>query len=209
MASWVRDDFDCHRTYPATMNWLDMTKEEQKALARTSVAERRTLMERWGLRQGEISPGRSERSRLVASFIPVGGCCVVDVGCGSMRVEAYLPPGTRYIPVDVAKRDERTVIVDVDTTPLPDLGADVVVALGLLEYLNDVPAFLRQVHCNAVITYAPYEHMPNRDRAASGWKNSYTVASLSALVEASGFEITDLIPAPGKQMIWNLKRPSP
>lgn len=187
------------------MDWMDLTKEEQKALARAAVAERRTLIERWRDMGEKVSPGRDERARIAAGFIPAG-LCVVDVGCGSMMpLERHLPPGTRYVPVDVARRDDRTVVVDLNVAPLPDLEADYVVALGLLEYLNDVPGFLRQIRCSAVLSYAPVDQQKSRNRAESGWANAYTVDDISRLCEAAGFEIADLRPCPGKQMIWNLR----
>ncbi len=182
-----------------------MTKEEQKALARASVAERRTLIERWGPRSGPVSPLPSERARLVASFIRAP-CRVMDLGCGRMHVEAYLPAGSHYIPVDVAARDDRTVVVDLNVAPLPDLRPDVVTGLGVLEYLIDVPGLLRQIKCDAIFTYAPQDRMPTRDRAASGWMNDYTTGALSTLMESVGFQIDSLVPCPGNQLIWNLKR---
>jgi len=186
------------------MDWTDLTKEEQKALARSAVAERRTLIERWRDMGEKVSPGRDERARIAASFIPAG-LCVVDVGCGSMMpLERHLPQGTRYIPVDVARRDDRTIVVDLNLAPLPDFGADYVVALGLLEYLNDVPGFLRQIPCNAVLSYAPADQQKPRDRAESGWVNGYTVDAVSRLCQDAGFQIADLCRCPGKQMIWNL-----
>jgi hypothetical protein len=186
------------------MDWIDLPKEQQKALARAAVAERRTLIERWRDMGEKVSPGRDERARIAASYIPAG-LCVVDVGCGSMMpLERHLPQRTRYVPVDVAPRDDRTVVVDLNVAPLPDLGAHYVVALGLLEYLNDVPGFLRQIPCNAVLSYAPVDQQKPRDRAESGWVNSYTVDAVGGLFEAAGFQIADLRRCPGKQMIWHL-----
>jgi hypothetical protein len=182
-----------------------MDKEAQKALMRASVAEGRTLIERWSGMVDHVTEGRMERARIAAGFLPPG-CCVADVGCGAaMPLEAVLPAGSRYLPVDVVKRDERTVVVDLNVERLPDLGADVVVALGLIEYLNDVPAFLGQIGCDAVISYAPADRLPTRDRASSGWKNSYTVESLSELFETTGFRIAAQVQCPGKQQIWSLR----
>lgn len=187
------------------MDWQTLTKDERAALSRASTAERRTLVERWSEPQDEVSRGRAERMRIAASFVPPGAA-VADIGCASMQLERFLPPGTRYIPVDVVARDPRTVVVDLNLARLPPLGADVVVVLGVLEYLNDVPGFVQQLQSDAIVSYAPYDLMPDRDRAASGWKNSYTTTGLGGLFERSGFAIRDLVPSPGKHMIWNLKR---
>lgn len=186
------------------MDWMSLTKEERKALARAAVAERRTLIERWRDMGDKISPGRDERAQIAARFIP-NGCCVVDVGCGTMMpLERHLSPGTRYVPVDVVRRDARTVVVDLNVARLPDLKADYVVALGVLEYLNDVPGFLEQIDCNAIFSYAPVDLEKPRDRAASGWVNSYTIEEIGRLFLRAGFQIAERQPCPGNQMIWNL-----
>jgi hypothetical protein len=190
------------------MKWLELTNEERKALGRTSVAEGRTLVERWVERPFDPRQRPSERARLAASLVPAGCRAVADIGCYSMRLESYLPAGIRYIPVDVARRDHRTVVVDLNVEPLPDLGADAVVALGVLEFLNDAAGLLGQVRCPAIVSYSPLDLKPNLDRAGAGWKNSYTVAGFSAMAEAAGFEIAALMPCPGKQMIWSLRRPA-
>jgi hypothetical protein len=188
------------------MEWTDLTKEEQKTLARAAVSERRTLIERWRHMGGKVSPGWDERARIAAGFIPPARC-VIDVGCGEMMsLERHLPEGTRYIPVDVARRDDRTVVVDLNFAPLPDLGADYAVALGLLDYLYDVPRILGQIPFRAVISYSPVDRHEPCDRAESGWANAYTVDGLERLFHEAGFQIADLRQCPGKQMIWNLLR---
>lgn len=186
------------------MDWMSLTKEERKALARAAVAEGRTLIERWRDMGDKVSAGRDERAQIAAGFIPAG-CRVVGVGCGAMMpLERHLPPETRYLPVDVVRRDARTVVVDLNVARLPDLEADYVVALGVLEYLNDVPGFLGQIDCNAIFSYASVDLEKPRDRAASGWVNAYTTEEMGRLFLRAGFQIAGRRPCPGNQMIWNL-----
>jgi len=61
-----------------------------------------------------------------------------------MTLEQFLAPGTTYIPVDVVSREGRTVVVDLDQETLPAFDAESAVALGLLEYVYDVPRCLRK-----------------------------------------------------------------
>ncbi len=153
-----------------------------------------------------VTPGRLKRARMAARFVPEGSR-VADVGCGkAMPLEAVLPVGSTYVPVDVVRRDARTLVVDLNVEPLPPLDVDVVIGLGLLEYLNDVPGFLTQLPSRAVMSYAPLEQTPGRDRAASGWKNSYTTESLSMAFQEAGFTIVDLIACTHKQWLWHLVR---
>ena len=61
----------------------------------------------------------------------------LDLGCGAMLIEPFLPRGRKYVPVHLTPRDERAVICDFNKDPLPNIeGCGVVVALGVLEHLQ-------------------------------------------------------------------------
>jgi hypothetical protein len=58
-----------------------------------------------------------------ADYIPAAAV-VLDLGCGGMALEGFLPNGCRYIPCDVGRRDERTVICDFNAGQFPDAEAE-------------------------------------------------------------------------------------
>jgi hypothetical protein len=186
----------------------DLDKDERLSLNRNSVRTRTTLVQRWAEMGPIASPGLVERARIAASFIKPGAW-VADIGCGAMVLEPQLPPGTHYIPVDCVPRDDRTVIVDLNKGPLPDLAVDVIVGLGVLEYLDDVPSFLAQIRREAIFTYAPVENSPKHDRASSGWFNAYTAHDMDILFEQAGFEIRQRVPCPGRHILWHLQPRAP
>ncbi|MGA2443394.1 MAG: methyltransferase domain-containing protein [Tepidisphaeraceae bacterium] len=80
----------------------------------------------------------------LAEFVDTSGP-VMDIGCGMMWLEPLLVRGNRYIPVDYVRRDHRTLLVDLNAQPLPEVEAEFAFMSGVLEYVHDVPRFLRQV----------------------------------------------------------------
>jgi hypothetical protein len=80
----------------------------------------------------------------LAKFIDTVGP-VVDIGCGMMWLESQLVRGNAYIPVDYVRRDDRTILLDLNADPWPAIVAEFVFMSGVLEYVRDVPDFLRQL----------------------------------------------------------------
>jgi hypothetical protein len=67
---------------------------------------------------------------------------VVDFGCGEMWLEKCLKPLHKYVPLDMIRRDERTIVHDFRSTPLPNIRGDVAFLSGILEYLPNPEQFL-------------------------------------------------------------------
>lgn len=136
-----------------------------------------------------LSPAWDERARSAADLVP-RAACVLDLGCGAMALEAFLPPGCEYIPCDLVARDGRTIVCDFNAGEFPQVDCDVVVALGVLEYMTDAVGFLRRVFATGkplVISYNPAgEGAP--DRRALGWVNDYTRPQIGDLLRQAGFK---------------------
>ncbi|KQP09391.1 hypothetical protein ASF26_05100 [Methylobacterium sp. Leaf93] len=108
-----------------------------------------------------------------------------------MKIESLLPEGCSYIPADVVKRDERTVVIDLNKQRLPNFGADFVLGLGVLEYLFDMPRVLKQLSRQVpegVFSYHPMDQSPKKDRIALGWVNSLNEPELMAILKYSGYK---------------------
>jgi hypothetical protein len=71
---------------------------------------------------------------------------VADIGCGTMGLRDFLVPGMKYVAIDISQRDEHTIVVDLDTSDIPDTGAEAAAALGVIEYLDSVDRFLYQLN---------------------------------------------------------------
>ena len=129
-------------------------------------------------------------AKLAADFIPAGAT-VLDLGCGAMTLERYLPYGSRYLPCDMAQRDERTTVCNFNEASLPAIPeATHVVALGVLETIHDWRGFLRQLcafRVPVIFSYHPSDYTQHMDRAALGWVNQLSLDDLCAEVYGAGF----------------------
>ena len=133
-----------HHTNSYDSKFYDLNLRERQKLVEEAISEKRTLLSRWQSLSSEQTESWALRAQRAASMIG-RQAAVVDLGCGMMELERYLPPTTTYVPVDVVWRDERTTIVDLNRQDLPDLGADCVAGLGILEYIFDLPKLLQRM----------------------------------------------------------------
>jgi len=102
-----------------------------------------------GERRTDRNANWDERSRLAVQFVSPGAT-VLDLGCGPlMQVRDLLPPNCTYLPSDVVPRTpdpQDTYICDINGGLYPKVTApDVVMALGVAEYINDPVFFLTSV----------------------------------------------------------------
>jgi len=133
---------------------------------------------------------------------------VLDLGCGAMALERALRPGVVYMPADLVRRDERTLVFDVNAGPLPDADADVVTGLGFLEYVQAPDAFFAAARRwpRLILTYNPADLDMGRDRRSHGWFNDLTVADVVAIAVTAGFSLVALIPFDARQRIFDFQR---
>jgi hypothetical protein len=127
-----------------------------------------------------------------------------------MNLAQSLRPDQTYIPVDVVARDARTLVCDLNCQAPPNTGATSAALLGLLEYLHDPGAVLRQLgsqYSVIVVSYnvadAPHS-APNRREHA--WVNDFTNASLRELFRAAGWRPDEERTVDERQTMWRLTR---
>ena len=166
--------------------------KEEGDRRRQVTGRRETDIERWSDAR-QLDPAWEKRAVMAADFVPAGSA-VLDLGCGTMALERLLPAGSRYIPCDVVERDERTILCDFNKNELPgSCGATIVSVLGVLEYIYDVPAFLRKLKaCNlpVVLSYNPTDFTADLDRPSLGWVNHLSFEELISALYQAGFAVT-------------------
>lgn len=158
-------------------------------------------------RDDVFAPQWDDRVRLMASRIPAGAA-VIDVGAGTQQLRSELPEGSTYIPVDLVARTPDTVVCDFNEDAVyPDLAADWVVASGVIEYLHDVPLFLKWVSASApqavvsyVVTEGPFESRLRR--RSLRWVNDFDSESVVGLLEEAGMTVRDTQPYQDQLLIW-------
>jgi hypothetical protein len=185
------------------VGFYELSEAERVTLTERAITERRTVIERWSvLEMAEAQPW-SERAARAAAFL--ANCsAVADLGCGPMQLRSHLKPETRYVPIDVVARDQNTVVVDFNRQTLPALEVDGYAALGLLEYLFDVPNFLRQLSGILVASYNPVD-LTSENRLAHAWVNAYSTVALESIFTDVGLQIVAKERL-GSQILWVLQR---
>ncbi len=144
-------------------------------------------------------PSWDNRAAEAAKFIPERSR-VLDIGCGRMAVRGFLPPGCSYIPADLTRWTEDTIQVDLNAGQFPEGTYDVIVMLGVLEYLNDVPAVLAKarVHASRLITSynhpRPFLPIRRRKRRAAEWVNDFRVREFARMLKACGWSTIESHP---------------
>lgn len=150
-----------------------------------------TDTERWS-NSANLEASWNARAKLAADFIPAGAT-VLDLGCGAMALETFLPPGCRYIPCDLVARDERTIVCNFNEQPIPSVPDTThITFLGVLEYIHDWRGFLGQLRAKGVpviFSYCPADFTTHLDRASLGWVNHLSVNELSAGLNEAAFSV--------------------
>ncbi|WP_242392777.1 methyltransferase domain-containing protein [Anaeromyxobacter oryzisoli] len=128
-----------------------------------------------------------QRIELLASFISQRGV-VADFGCGMMWLERYLPPACTYLPLDLHRRDDRTVIFDANRDAIPDRPFAIAFLSGMLEYVASPEGFFGQLierrPSQIVMSYVSTDLLPGRaHRRSLHWQSHLSTREiLSRLV---------------------------
>jgi hypothetical protein len=148
------------------------------------------------------------RARVAAAWL-TGARTIVDLGCGTMVLERYLAPGQAYVPVDLAARDARTLVVDFDRDPLPPIDADACALLGLLGYLRAPDSLLQAVSAAFPRAVASYMAVPlTPEKLAKGRCNAMSPAEIRQLFAAAELRIVREAKLPSGEELFELRRSS-
>lgn len=175
---------------------------------RKRALQKQTDFRRWSNPQA-FEPAWDARAELAAQFIPAGAR-VLDLGCGRMALRRFLPAGCEYKGCDLIPREPGTIVCDFNAGEFPTdaaRDADIVVVLGVLEYIADVDSFfsrLRAAKHDVVLSYCPVDLTGDRDRAALGWFNHFSFMDLAQLFDRHNFIIQTSVPADQNQVLMRL-----
>ena len=175
----------------------------ERARRRRSIAARRTDIRRW-LNAGSYNPSWADR---LDSAMPLIGDAlwVADIGCGLQALRQRLAPAVTYLPMDLQRWTDDTVLCDLNAKQLPDdylSVCDVCVVMGVLEYVYEPDWLLQRLaeHVEAlVLSYNPADRGAV-DRPSNGWVNAFTADEILAVVERASFRI-EAVSAYGDQIL--------
>ena len=154
------------------------------------IAEKGSDFARWS-NAASLAAGWSKRAAKAAKLIEPDSI-VLDIGAGSMAFGSWLPDGCKYIPADIVSRSEGCLVVDLNAGEFPDVRADVVSMLGVLEYLHDPATVLAKAsksHPTLIVSYVTRWHGTESYRRGLGWVNDFTKSGILGLLSNSGWQI--------------------
>lgn len=135
------------------------------------------------------------RSQLMAEWIPEN-TSVMEFGCGNMHLQKYLPKNCKYTPSDIVKRDQNTIVIDLNKHPLPNISAhDIFFFSGVLEYVYDVENLIKILSKKCrwlILSYTPCQSKSRNEvmwRRSEGWVNDYSLAEFMELLSQNGFHL--------------------
>lgn len=132
-----------------------------------------------------------KRIEQMASYI-VPGESVIDLGCGKMWLKPLLS-NSIYYPVDYKRRDESTVVANLNGHEYPDIQADVAFVSGTLEYIEDYEWFVREVCSRSnkcIVSYCTTECFPDLNvRNQKAWKSHLSRSTLLRLFTKNGMHV--------------------
>lgn len=113
-------------------------------------------------------------------------CSVADFGCGMMWLESLLPKGSTYYPFDYIRRDERTVVLNLNHDPLPPINAEVAFLSGVLEYIEDLAGFAQMLAAadfkKIILSYCTLEKFENlKNRESLNWVSHQSLFEFLAI----------------------------
>ncbi|QEX19160.1 hypothetical protein FRZ44_44730 [Hypericibacter terrae] len=160
-----------------------------------------------GPKQLEPVFGR-RRARTIVALNLKPGAVLLDLGCGTAAMRKMLAKSSSHLPADVAVRAPLFVVSDIYRGELPPGGeATHVAALGVLEYVEDLPGFLnglRGYNVPVFVSYYATDDTPKVDRVSLGWKNGYRRNELMRMFIAAGFMPTPKWAFDGQQSLFRL-----
>lgn len=89
--------------------------------------------------------GWEKRAEELVKMIPQDVKAILDIGCGEGIVRKKLPSNIKYYGLDYCKRDDDTVICDINKERIPNIPVDLYYMAGVIEYIEDIPKFIKQL----------------------------------------------------------------
>jgi hypothetical protein len=157
---------------------------------------------RW--RNTEAFDDWKDRTLLIAQLVP-RGTRVIEFGAGKRNLESHLDSRCTYIPSDLVSRGPNTLVLDLNTRPLPDLRElklDVAVLAGVIEYISAPRSFVAWLAQQVKTCIASYECARTRPktlgrvretvrRTGAGWVSTLTEGELTEIFCSAGFTLTE------------------
>jgi len=126
---------------------------------------------------------------------------VVDYGAGRMFLQEYLAPDVAYYPVDYIRRNEQTILCDLNQGTFPDILTDVAICSGVLEFIYTAEKLLKHVceHTSkkVILSYLGVDNFPDIEgRRASAYVSDFSEKQIIDIMNENGFVLEKKVADP-------------
>lgn len=146
-------------------------------------------------RWSNLKESYDERMEFMARFVRPNSS-VLDMGAGSLALKKYLPAGCRYQSCDAVSREATTIVCNFNKNEFPPVKHyDYVYCSGLLEYINDLPHFMRQLRRYSddfIVSYVATRSKSKkriRKREGLDWVNHYNFIETVKIFLSNGYRV--------------------
>ena len=147
---------------------------------------------------------------IMAGLIPedVGSIC--DVGCGNRTLMKFLPHTVMYQGLDYKVKADNIINIDLNKDEMPLLKVDCFFCCGILEFLDDVEAFLKQcISCNPkylLLSYNPREFSNISTIRSRVYHNCLYSHEIASIVCSKGYILSKFERYESRQAFYLFKR---
>lgn len=144
-----------------------------------------------------FDPAWKKRIACMARLIDQDSKSVLDLGCGQAWLKDILPAQVEYTGVDYQPREHaNNIVCDFNAGEFPQATADVVFCSGILEYIEDLSAFVNKICAvtdQVILSYCStdFSHSDLEIRESLGWKNHLSSTDITGLFLKSGFALVN------------------
>ena len=131
---------------------------------------------------------RDEQVKVILEGLDIES--VMDLGSGNQNLQPYFESkDIKYSPVDIKQRYPNTLVANFNNGEFPLIDTDLSMMLGVLEYILDVPEFIKLVVSHTkkyvIFSYWDIDDRKELDTKKWYWKNYYKV---SEIIDMFGWE---------------------
>jgi len=126
---------------------------------------------------------------------------VSDYGAGKMYLREYLDESVKYYPIDYIRRNDQTILCDLNEGIFPEIQTDASVCSGVLEFINTAEKLLDHVCQNTskmiILSYLTADQFPSVEgRRASAYVTDLTDFQIVERMEQNLFYLEKKLPDP-------------
>ena len=136
-----------------------------------------------------LASGSPRRRQLLSNINLENINSITDLGCGNQWAKTLIPNRIKYIPVDIHKHKEDTIVIDFNQGEYHKEYSDLALCSGIFEYIYDLESFISNItkYSNYIAcSYFTKELKPNR---IDKWVNCYTKEEIINFFKQNGFEL--------------------